>query len=77
MTGYSLLVSLPCPATLNDLFSGLQPEKGLTKQNSGMSAAGLCLRWVETPVYTFDMICMKSENERGTLREFSGSFPVR
>lgn len=29
------------------------------------------LRWVETPVYTFEMICLNSLNERGTLLGFS------
>ncbi len=29
------------------------------------------VRWVETPVFTFDMICLNSLKERGTLQGFS------
>lgn len=73
---YSLLVS--GHYTLNDLSSGLWPEKKTDKTKHWQECCRVvgcqCVRWMETPMYTFDMIC-DWLNERGTLRGFFWVLP--
>lgn len=56
-------------------------KKNWQNKNSGRNAAGLCGASVwggwKHPVYTFDMICLNSQNERSTLWDFPVSFPLR
>lgn len=73
---YSLLLPFHRSLKLFHCLSpGPKPKKETDKTNLWQECCGAvrcqCLRWVETPVYTFDMICLNSLNERG---HFTGIF---
>lgn len=56
-----------------------QNENRQNKPLAGGNCSVWCqrLRWVETPVYTYDLFCLNPLNKRSTCWDFPGSFPAR